>query len=537
MISALAQEDPALYGAFLDARRQAEGESHLVRSSERYPLCGRGDVNTYAIFAETKRMLIAPSGRVGTIVPSGVATDDTTKFFFQDLMESKSLVSLYDFENRQKLFPAVDSRMKFCLLTLAGAGRRTAEQGEAEFAFFAHQVEDLRDPERRFTLSAADLALLNPNTRTCPVFRTRRDAEITKAVYRRVPVLIKEGPPEENPWGISFLRMFDMSNDSHLFRTREELECDGWRLEGNVFVRGAGEADAATGPREAADGVAGPETVSGAASDPEAVKSGERYLPLYEAKMIHHFDHRWATYNGLDTRDMTIGEKGDPFAVALPRYWVAQAEVDARLKGRWDRQWLLGWRDICRSTDERTVIASVASKVGVGHKFPLFASLVGPASLCAAFMASLTSIMLDYTARQKVGGTSMTYFYLKQLPVLPPEAYQQPAAWSPDETLADWILPRVLELVYTSWDMQPFARDCGYEGSPFGWDEERRFQLRCELDAAFFHLYGMGAEDVEYVMETFPIVRRKDEARWGEYRTKRVLLEEYDRMAPVARSG
>jgi len=92
-------------------------------------------------------------------------------------------------------------------------------------------------------------------------------------------------------------------------------------------------------------------------------------------------------------------------------------------------------------------------------------------------------------------------------------------------------------LVYTSWEMQPLARDCGYEGPPFRWDEERRFQLRCELDAAFFHLYGIGREDVEYIMETFPIVRRKDEARWGEYRTKRVLLEEYDRMAPVARSG
>jgi hypothetical protein len=89
---------------------------------------------------------------------------------------------------------------------------------------------------------------------------------------------------------------------------------------------------------------------------------------------------------------------------------------------------------------------------------------------------------------------------------------------------------RVAKLTYTAWDMRPFALDLGYEGPPFVWDEERRFALRCELDAAFFHLYGIGREDVAYVMETFPIVKRKDEARYGEYRTKRVMLEVYDGM-------
>lgn len=497
MIERLREDDPALHAAFLEARRVAEGESHLVRNSGRYPLCGRGDVNTYAVFAETKRTLVGPRGRVGTIVPSGIATDDTTKLFFRDLMESGSLVSLFHFDNREKLFRDVGSMITFCLLTMAGiAGPAAAPAAKgAEFAFFCHKTEDLRDPERRFTLSAEDIALLNPNTRTCPVFRTRRDAEITKGIYRRVPVLIREGPPEENPWGISFMRMFHMANDSHLFRTRAELERDGWRLEGNVFARG-----------------------------------GERYLPLYEAKMIHHFDHRWATYDGLDTRDMTDVEKANPAAVALPRYWVPEAEVEARLCGRWDRKWLLGWRDICRSTDERTVIASVVPRVGYGHKFLLMVPGAVP-ELCGALLANLASLAFDFAARQKLGGTSLTYFTMRQLPVLSPDTYLQPTPWSPGQTLAEWMLPRVVELVYTSWEMQSFARDCGYNGPPFTWHEERRFQLRCELDAAFFHLYGIGREDVEYIMETFPIVKRKDEARWGEYRTKRVVLERYDLMA------
>src|SRR6266446_891538 len=193
------------------------------------------------------------------------------------------LASLYDFENRAGLFPAVDSRMKFCLLTLTGP-QRPAVHG-AEFVFFAHSVEDLHDGQRRFTLAVEDLALLNPNTHTCPVFRCKHDAELTKAIYRRVPVLIKEGPQEENPCGTTFLRMFDMSNDSSLFRTREQLEAKGWTLDGNVFRQGH-----------------------------------NVYLPLYEAKMFHHFDHRWATYDGLDTRDLTSTEKGNPEAFALPRY-------------------------------------------------------------------------------------------------------------------------------------------------------------------------------------------------------------------------
>jgi hypothetical protein len=270
--------------------------------------------------------------------------------------------------------------------------------------------------------------------------------------------------------------------------------------------------------------------VAGAAGGPQPGQRLERYLPLYEAKMIHHFDHRWATYDGLDTRDMTAAEKADPRAVALPRYWVPEAEVNERLRGRWDRQWLLGWRDICRSTDERTVIASVVPRVGTGDTLLLMFPTAADPALAAALAACLDSLACDYVARQKIGGTHLKYHVFQQLAVLPPSTYSQPAPWSPGETVAEWLLPRVLELVYTSWELEPFARDCGYEGPPFVWDEERRFQLRSELDAAFFHLYGISCEDVDYIMDTFPIVKRKDEARWGEYRSKICVLAEMERF-------
>jgi hypothetical protein len=506
LIKALADEDPALFAAFQDALRRADGESALVRRTERYPLCGRGDVNTYAVFAELNRSLLASQGRAGFIVPSGIATDDTTKFFFQAIVDARSLVSLFDFENRRKLFPAVDSRMKFCLLTVAGAG---AAKASSEFIFFALEPAELYDPERRFALTPEDFLLLNPNTRTCPIFRTRRDAEITKAIYRRVPVLIDETKGDAgNPWGVEFLRLFDMSNDSGLFRTEKELESKGWTLRGNVFHLGS-----------------------------------ERYLPLYEAKMADSFDHRAADVVTSATAvvrqgqpaELSLADHKDPNRFPRPRFWVPGVEVDARLSGQCGRASLLGWRRITSPTNARTLLVSVLPRVGASDS--LFLMLGGGARSLQSLAASLSTFVLDFVARQKLGGVNLLYFVMRQLPFLPSSLYDVPGPWSPSESLADWIRPRVLELVYTSWDLQGFARDLSHDGSPFRWDPERRFQLRCELDGAFFHLYGIDRADVEYIMDTFLIVRSNEEKEFGDYRTKKMILDIYDRISRAVQTG
>jgi hypothetical protein len=506
-IAALKDEDPKLWTAWVEALREADGESHLIRNSGRYPLCGLGDINTYSIFAETNRLILGPTGRVGCIVPSGIATDDTTKAFFRELVESRTLASLYDFENAVGLFPGVGhGRYKFCLLTLTGSIRPV--RSGADFVFFAHHVEDLRDDWRRFTLTAEDIFLFNPNTRTCPVFRSKRDAELAKAIYRRVPVFVREGPPAENPWGVQFLRMFDMATDSTLFRTRKQLDADDWHLQGNVFHRGT-----------------------------------DRYLPLYEAKMMHHFDNRFGDYAdyppGAQTTalpDIPRDRLRDPRYGVLPRYWVPGTEVEHRLASRWERSWLLGWRDVTNATNERTVIASILPLVACGDTVLLMCPSIGSSKQLAAMLAHLDSFVLDYIARQKLGGTHLKYHVFRQLPSFHPIAYAQPAPWT-REPLSDWILPRVLELTYTAWELEEFARDCGYHGAPFRWDDDRRFDIRCELDAAFFHKYGITRDDVDYVIETFPIVKRADVKQHGEYRTKRTILEIYDAMARAASMG
>ncbi|MCC6623556.1 MAG: N-6 DNA methylase [Deltaproteobacteria bacterium] len=501
LIDRLESEDQRLWAEWQSATRSSDSESNLIRTSGRYPLCGRGDLNTYAVFAELDRELVSPQGRVGVILPSGIAMDDTTKDYFRNTVEGGRLASLYHFENESRVFPGVHHAFRFCLLTFGGAESRIAKP---EFVAYARAVHDLSDLSRRYRLAAADFARLNPNTWTFPAFRLAIDAELQKRIYIRLPVLILENHLTGNPWNIELRRMLHMSDDAHSFRTADELRSEGWTLTGNVFE-----------------------------------KSGCRCWPLYEAKMVHLFDHRFGSYtyqseeqsNQGKLPETTNEQHQDRSLAVMPRYWVNETEVIDRLRTRWDRGWLLGWRDICRASDSRTVIASIFPLSAVGHTMSLAYLPPQYVPLAGYLLANLSSFILDSIARHKIGGTHLTFGLMQQLPVLPPGAYSAKCPWSPTETLADWIRPRVLELVYTAWDMQPFAKDLGFDGPPFRWDDTRRRHLRAELDAAFFHLYGLTRDEAAYVLDTFPIVRRDDEARFGTYLTKDLILAAYDRFA------
>jgi hypothetical protein len=250
--------------------------------------------------------------------------------------------------------------------------------------------------------------------------------------------------------------------------------------------------------------------------------------------MAHQFEHRWATYDEGDTRSLTPAELDDPTFEAAPKWWIARPEVLKRLPTHDPNAWLIGWRDIARPANIRTVIAAALPLVAVGHNMPILAPARG---MAAMLLANLNSFVLDFVAKRKIGGTHVTFFVVEQLPILPPSAYEGPADWEPTVKLCEWLSPRVLELVYTAWDMAPFGRDHGYHGPPFRWDLERRALLRAELDAVFFHLYGLERDDVDYAMDTFWVVRDRDVKAHGEYYTKRVILEIYDELAKAIQTG
>jgi hypothetical protein len=472
------ESDRSMVREFELAKREAEGSGEFIRGSGRFKLTAVGDLNTYALFAEHFLRLIGSGGRSGVIVPTGIATDSTTKAYFDAISSGARLISLLSFREIRRWFPGTDDRNSFCLLTLGD------DCYKCSLVFSIDSLQDLADDGREFSLSANDFTLLNPNTRNCPVFRSQMDAELTKQIYGRVPVLIDEALGEQgNPWGIKFMTMFHMSNDSHLF------------------------FDAPAPDR----------------------------LPLYEAKLIHHYDHRWATYaaDGA-SRDLSLSEKMDPSFQITPRYWVEHSEVQARLQAQgWDRQWLMGWRNIARTTDERTFISGTMPIGGVGHSATVFFAK-GDGLLLSALQGLLGSLVFDFTVRQKVGGTNMTHNYVKQFPTPRPSAL--------DSSAIQFIQPRVLELTYTAHDLKPWADDLDYDGPPFIFDPERRALMRAELDAFYAHLYGLSRDELRYVLdpadvmgpdypsETFRVLKTNELRQFGEYRTQRLVLEAWDRL-------
>ena len=501
MIDALVDTDPDLHQAYLAALRQSDGTAHLLLKSERYPLTGQGDVNTYSVFAETMRTVVNTNGAAGIITPTGLATDKTTAPFFADTLSNNRLYAFYDFDNEAKIFRDVHHSYRFAVTIMTGTKRNVAR---TKFAFLNRYISDVAD--KRFELAAEEVLALNPNTGTLPMFRTRKDADITLGIYSRHPVLIRDDDPDGNPWGLSFARLFDMANDSGLFRTTDDLPdatYNGWS-----YVRG-----------------------------------NKEYVPLYEAKMLSHFDHRFSTYKGATQAQLNVGslprftddQHDDSALEPLARYWVDRSEVESKLTDRWDRQWLLGWRDIARASDSRTFVPSVFPASAVGNKFPT--AFPGDTSSAASLHGLWSTMAFDYVARQKLSGTGMTYFIVKQLACPSPETFRSTTPWHHNEHLETWLKPYVLELSYTSNRLRPYAEELGDDGPPFHWNPDRRALLRADLEAGFLHIYGLDRDEAEHVLDSFPVTRKYEERDLGEYRTKRLALEAYDRMAAAIANG
>jgi len=381
-------------------------------------------------------------------------------------------------------FAGPDAR--FCLLTFVGGA---APAGPARFAFWLDDTAALADEGRSFTLTPGEVALINPNTGALPAFRGARDAALVAAIYRRVPTLWDESQAGGNPWKMRLATAFPRAaGDTGLFRAERELRDEGWELAGSTFTR-----------------------------------DGQRMLPVYEPPMIDLFDHE----------------------AAKPRYWIAErGPVTVQRKGEtaerpgvadrlaelgWNWEWLCAWRV---PVHDRAAVAVFLPRAAAAGSLPLMLPRVVP-PFAAALIAAQSSLVFEYVARQKVDGPVMRAAHWKQLPVPTPDML---------EPHLPFIVPRVLELVYTSPDMGPFSRDLDDTGDPFDWDPSRRADLRAELDAFFFRLYGIdGRDDAEYILDT--LQPRADGLERGESqgddgrRARKLVLAAYDRMAEADAAG
>ena len=518
-IKRLREQGDPLAAAFDQAKARADRLGQVIRASGHYPLLGGGDINLYSLFVERSLRLVRPNGLVGLLTPSGIYADRTAARFFQSISTTGRVGGIYDFENRRlgtdkpPFFPDIDSRFKFCALIVGGPQRKFLE---TRCGLFLPGADAITDPDRAFTLSPDDFARVNPNTGTAPVFRTRFDADITRRIYQSQPVLVdRSGDEERRVWPVRYVRMLDMTNDSHLFRTAAQLDDDGfYPVQGNRWKRGK-----------------------------------DLYLPLYQGRMIQHFDHRAnsvrvnpeSTHNPYLSEDTTDAQHSDPHFLPRSQYWVPASEVASKFP---KRGYALGFRDIARPTDVRTIISAVVPQAGYGNKVPLLfedtrardESRASGSDACdldasdlACLAANLNSMCFDFVARQKVQGTTLNLYIIEQLLAITPDAYHRRFG---DRTAADLIRHHVLRVAYTSHDMAPFARDLGHHGPPFPWDPEQRRHLRARLDALYFHLYNLTRDDASYILSTFPIVKRQDEADFdGRYRTKDLILAYMNALA------
>jgi hypothetical protein len=518
-----------LWAQYQLACERAEANARVLGNgklgSGDYPLLGGGDVNLYSLFVERAQALAAKDGLIALLTPSGIAADKGAAEFFSSLSSTGRLGALFDFENRKVFFPDVHASFKFCAMLFGGLSRSFKQ---TRCAFYLHQLAELDDPSRTLLLTAEDFSRVNPNTGAAPIFRSQRDADITLRLYAAHPVLVRHGlesksmgkQPDVKVWPVKYVTMFHMTNDSGLFLKAEELKKQDFKS---------------------------------AALNRWVDAKGAEAVPLYTGRMVHLYDHRHAhvtvnednLQNAALSNNLSNEEKAKPNSFPTPQYWVKANDVPLATR----RSWALGFRDIARATDSRTMIVALIPGTAAGNKLPMLLPAPGAESeysrVAPLLLANLGSFAFDFVARQKVQSTSMNWYILEQLPVIAPTRFNEPLPATfaqamraanlmnghhPHPTVADFVIPQVLALSYTAHDMAPFARDLGYVDAagqvlpPFVWnDEERRARLAA-LDALFFYLYGLNADDAAYILDTFPIVREQDIKAFGRYRTKEDIL-------------
>lgn len=540
-IAELETSNPTLFKEYIEARQSIASQANFIKNSGRFPLTAVGKIDLFPLFAE--HCLNCSKDAWGLVLPTGICINTSTQLFFAKLVEENRLVSLYDFENKEGLFD-IHRMFKFCLLT---AGNAQAEPRKVKGGFYLTRLDHLLDPNRIYTLGTQDFIRLNPNTKTCPIFRTSRDAELTAKIYRNASILLNE-QTNENPWNVKFGSMFNLSTDSGLFRTYSQLSNQGAELRGNRFYL-----------------------------------DDEEYVPLYEGKMIYLYNHHYADWPIEGVRPNSVptpalSNLSNPAHTPMPWYWISRDDVNNRLVKTnaenkiiwsWQHKWLLGFRDITNATNERTFIVSpIPDACGVGNSTTLLYAERGamPASILLAMMSSM---VFDYTTRQKIGGSHASISFVKQFPVLTPD---QIPDWE-----EDMIVERVAELCYFNHDLDGWMDELWHDEEmtddlrtrmldrleecnglyfdddkfpmpefsnmqPYIYNEERRAVAQAELDAIFAHLYGLTTDELRYILdpedvcgkgcinETFRVLKDRELRELGEYRTKRLVMEAWQRF-------
>lgn len=496
--------------------------SKFIIQSNRFPYSANGNLNLYKVFVELVRSNISQNGRGGLVVQSGLFTDELSKELFEDLMSNQNIISAFDFVNTKNLFN-IHGQMRYSLVTFTN----TKNSKKSFFKFYLKSPEEISRKDDGVRMDYDDVKLINPNTFVCPQVSSQFVFNLLKKLYSDKNVInstIEEKSFDVGFWG----EMFNMTRAQKYLHYSIDI-------------------------------------------------SDKSYSPLYEAKYFYHFDHRYSTFESKSSEDCMKGSTDyisdvEKSMLKTPffRYYVNASEVDSKCeKYKLEKKWLLCVRSITSATNERTVISAVIPKNGVGNSANI--ALINEPLKAAHLIGTFNSLLTDFIAQTKVGNQNFNIYIIEQLPILPFDKKINSTS----------IIEKVLELTYTSWDIKAFADDVWKEADeelktaiqkqweenkeatgghvwappewceideegcplpPFKWDEERRAVLKAELDAIYAKLYRLTTEELRYILdpqdvygpdfpgETFRVLKDKETKLYGEYRTRRLVLEAWEKL-------
>lgn len=480
-IKNLLADNPIVETKWNQERIKFRGTRSFIRNSHQFPLTAVGELNLYSLFTELSLSIAKPDSWVGLILKSTIFTGSTFSRLTKFVVGNGLLRSVYDFKN-EKFFKDVSQAERFSLATFGPSAVKTrlivgVGLTQANYLSRSNQVTSI---DRDFPIIA------NPKTGTLPQCETLDDLQTLIRVTNSYPTLA------ESDWKARYTSGLHMTGQARELCKRETLEALGYKLSSNRYH-----------------------------------KDGKTYIPLYEGKNIHQYDHRFGTFDTIhekrrykikaSPRNPHISEKQQRKFEIIPRYWVSEdfytLDNQKRIIGS---EWNFAFRDVVNvSTNYRTAVGCIVGKASCNCRTPNIVIDGGSAKGTALFLSMFNSVPYDYLLRQKYYGSRFSKSILIQSFVV------DRGCLEPYETE---ILIRVSRLSGTSESIDPFVDQLNV-GTRSQFCLETRLHDRAWLDALYFNLFGFSVSSIDYVFSTFPIWKKKSISQWGRFYEHELTLE------------
>ena len=472
------ERSPELAQDWNDARRISAARGEFARSSGRFPKTAVGELNLYPLFAELGISIMKESGWMGMVLKSLMFTGSTWQAFTDSLISDGRLHSVFDFRNSEMLFSSVDSNERFSLATMGPA----QPESHIQLAVGLTNPLQLSSDNETESVIVVDREFprrVNPETGTLPQCETLKDLRILSRMADNLCTLGR------SDWNARYSRGLDMTINAPEMRDFETLKKEGFNLQGSWFVREDGEK--------------------------------KEYAPVYEGKLIHQYDHRFATFAGVSTKkrfginaatvNPTEEQKTSRDFEILPRYWVSRSSFEENTSTRKiNSNWNFAFRDTTNvASNFRTAVGCIVGPTAFNYKCPNLVIEKGEAVTSALFLSLFNSVPYDYLLRQKFYGANLTKSMLMQSFVVDKKSVMP---------YASNLLDAVASLTNTSDSVKGFCEAIKRSDLSVS-DQKERLDIRAWIDALYFHLFGFEANEIDYVFETFKIWKNKSTETWG----------------------